>query len=86
MPDNFNRSNEPSSGRSPEQSGFRPSSTNQKKFRCADMGYSDCPWEATGREEELYPKIEQHGREKHNLKSFDATTRERVRNVFKNVA
>jgi predicted small metal-binding protein len=70
---------------SSEPSGFKPS-REQKRFRCADLGHPECNWEATGREEELYPKIEQHGREKHNIRSFDQNTREQVRNAMRDVA
>src|SRR5437016_7000546 len=49
-------------------------------FRCADLGHSECSWSVTGRShEELLPKIEQHGREKHDIKTFDSQTREKIR-------
>lgn len=46
-----------------------------------------CPWETTGSsEDELMPKIEQHGREKHNIKSFDSETRNKVRQSIRQQA
>jgi len=37
-------------------------------FRCADVGPKTCDWQVSGNsEQEIMPKIEQHGREKHNL-------------------
>ena len=52
------------------------------KFRCSDI-HKDCNWEADGNSEsELMPKIEQHGREKHNVKNFDENTRSKVRQAI----
>ncbi|MFZ3212351.1 MAG: DUF1059 domain-containing protein [Terriglobales bacterium] len=56
------------------------------KFRCAEI-MQGCPWETTGSsEDELMPKIEQHGREKHNIKSFDSETRNKVRQSIRQQA
>jgi predicted small metal-binding protein len=56
------------------------------KFRCADIVQS-CSWETTGSsEEELMPQIEQHGREKHNMRSFDNATRNKVRESIRREA
>jgi predicted small metal-binding protein len=53
-------------------------------FRCADVGHPECPWQVSGRNaEELLPKIEQHGREKHGIKTFDNQTREKVRGAIR---
>jgi predicted small metal-binding protein len=53
-------------------------------FRCADVGHAECPWQVSGRNaEELLPKIEQHGREKHGIKTFDNQTREKVRGAIR---
>ena len=38
-------------------------------FRCSDVGPKDCDWQISGTlEAEIIPKIEQHGRETHNMK------------------
>jgi len=51
-------------------------------FRCSDI-HKGCNWEAHGTSElELLPKIEQHGREKHNVKNFDEHTRQKVRQAI----
>jgi len=53
-------------------------------FRCADVGHPECSWQASGRnEEELFPKIEQHGRDKHGIKTFDNQTREKIRGAIR---
>jgi len=58
--------------------------TGDKTFRCADVGFADCRWEASGRtEEELMPHIERHGREKHGIHQMDESTRRRVRNAIR---
>jgi predicted small metal-binding protein len=56
------------------------------KFRCAEI-IQGCSWETTGSsEDELMPKIEQHGREKHNIRSFDNETRNKVRQSIRREA
>jgi len=57
--------------------------SNQKlNFKCSDVGPKNCDWQVSGNsEEEILPKIEQHGREKHNL-NIDNQTRERVRRAI----
>jgi len=56
---------------------------NQKlSFRCSDVGPKNCDWQITANSEaEIMPKIEQHGREKHNLK-IDDETRRKVHNAI----
>lgn len=55
-----------------------------RTFRCADVGFADCRWEVTGRtEDELMPKIEQHGREAHSIRTVDEPTRNRIRNAIR---
>ena len=62
----------------------RESGGDQRTFRCADAGFPDCRWEVSGRsEEELMPKIEQHGREKHGLSQLDDNTRNKVREAIR---
>jgi predicted small metal-binding protein len=56
------------------------------KFRWADI-VQGCSWETTGStEDELMPEIEQHGREKHNMRSFDNATRNKVRESIRREA
>jgi predicted small metal-binding protein len=51
-------------------------------FRCSDVGPKNCDWQVSGNsEEEIMPKIEQHGREKHNL-TMDNETKNRVRGAI----
>jgi predicted small metal-binding protein len=55
-------------------------------FRCADVGPKNCDWQVSGRsEEEIMPKIEQHGREKHNMK-IDDETKHKVRGAIQRKA
>src|SRR5438045_372320 len=55
-----------------------------RTFRCADVGNSDCRWEVSGHnDQELMPKIEQHGREAHNIQQFDGETRSKVQNAIR---
>lgn len=51
-------------------------------FRCSDVGPKNCDWQVSGNSEaEIMPKIEQHGREKHNMK-IDDETRKKVHNAI----
>jgi len=79
-------------GSKPSQGGSDPGqkrpgsegSGGQRSFRCADVGFADCRWEVSGRtEDELMPKIEQHGREKHGMTELDANTRNKVRDAIR---
>ena len=60
---------------------------NQKlTFRCSDVGPKNCNWQASGNsEQELFSKIEQHGKEAHNL-TMDENTRSKVRNAIRTQA
>ena len=60
---------------------------NQKlSFRCSDVGPKNCDWQITANSEaEIMPKIEQHGREKHNMK-IDDETRKKVHNAIQRKA
>jgi predicted small metal-binding protein len=50
------------------------------------VGPKTCDWQVSGNsEQEIMPKIEQHGREKHNL-TMDNETRNRVRNAIQRKA
>ncbi len=66
-----------------------PNTGNQDnvKFRCKDVGFANCPWEASGRsEQELMPQIERHGREAHGINQIDQQTRDRVKNAIRPAA
>jgi predicted small metal-binding protein len=55
-------------------------------FRCSDVGPKNCDWQITANSEaEIMPKIEQHGREKHNMK-IDDETRKKVHNAIQRKA
>ena len=58
----------------------RDDSNHQVIFECSDVGQRNhCEWEISGEsKEELMPKIEQHGREKHGM-TIDDQTRNKVR-------
>lgn len=59
-------------------------SSGARTFRCADVGNGDCRWEVTGNsEDELMPKIEQHGREAHGMHNFDGATRNKIRDAIR---
>jgi len=74
----------------------KPESTNPERtnkenesysFRCADAGFTACPWEAKGSSpDEVLQKAEQHGREQHNLTSIDDATRDKVRSKIHHAA
>ena len=52
------------------------------EFNCSDVGPKNCDWQVSGNsEQEIMPKIEQHGREKHNL-TIDEETRKKVHNAI----
>lgn len=56
------------------------------RFRCADAGQKDCPWETRGSSpDEVLRQVEQHGREQHHL-SMDDTTRNQVRSKIQRAA
>ena len=55
-------------------------------FRCSDVGPKTCNWQVSGNsEDEILPKIEQHGREAHNL-TMDENTRSKVRSAIQRQA
>ncbi len=75
----------PSTGPVP-QSGPGPE-RNTKIFRCADVGFANCEWEARGRNEaELIPQIERHGREQHGLRIMDEGIVARIRRAIREMA
>jgi predicted small metal-binding protein len=56
-------------------------------FRCADVGFTGCTWQTQGAStEEVLRNAEQHGRERHNLASFDEKTRNMVRSKIRQAA
>jgi predicted small metal-binding protein len=57
------------------------------KFRCKDVGFANCPFEATGRnEQDLMPQIERHGKSAHGLNELDLQTRNKVKNAIRPAA
>ena len=55
------------------------SSNQQKTFRCADAGFNQCKFEATGRDNnEVMEKVQQHGREAHGITNFDDETKRKI--------
>ena len=57
------------------------------RFRCSDVGFSGCNYEARGRDEQdIMRQAEQHGRDQHGLKDFDDNTRNRVRGAIQRAA
>jgi predicted small metal-binding protein len=57
------------------------------KFRCKDVGFANCPFEASGKnEQELMPQIERHGKEAHGMEQIDQQTRDRVKDAIRPAA
>ena len=55
-------------------------------FACKDL-VQGCAWEVHGRnEEEIMPKIREHGREKHNMQNLDQETERKVRGAIRRKA
>jgi predicted small metal-binding protein len=55
-------------------------------FHCADVGPKNCDWQVSGNsEEEMMPKIEQHGRERHNM-TIDEDTKRKVHSAIRKAA
>ncbi len=51
------------------------------------MGNSACKWETSGHtEDEVMRQVEQHGREKHNLKEWSEDIKNRVRGIMRRAA
>ncbi len=58
-----------------------------KTFRCADVGFSECKWEARGQSEaELMPQIERHGRERHGVLQMDEGIVARIKRAIREMA
>ncbi|MGA9527370.1 MAG: DUF1059 domain-containing protein [Terriglobales bacterium] len=52
------------------------------KFQCKDV-VQGCPWEVSGKDEqEIMPKIKEHGRTSHHINSFDHNTENKVKNAI----
>jgi len=57
------------------------------RFRCKDVGFANCPWEARGHnEKDLMSQIEQHGRDAHGIHNLDQKTRDRVKQAIRPAA
>ena len=70
-----------------QQSGKPSQGAGDYHLRCADVGYKDCPWEASGStQDDVLRKAEQHGRQEHNLTNIDDDTRNRVRSQIHRAA
>ena len=53
-------------------------------FRCADVGRENCNWEVRGQsEQEMMQQIEIHGRERHDINSFDENSRNKILNAIR---
>jgi predicted small metal-binding protein len=49
-------------------------------FRCADVGQK-CDWQVDGRSaEEVLQRVEEHGREAHNMRNISEQMRYKIRN------
>ena len=60
--------------------GEQRDSNRSYSFKCADVGFNDCSWEARGSsQDEVLQKAEQHGREQHHLSNIDDNLRNQVR-------
>lgn len=56
------------------------------RFRCADAGHKECPWETRGSSpDEVLHNVEQHGQEQHHL-SMDDNTRNQIRSKIQRAA
>jgi predicted small metal-binding protein len=70
----------------PDVSRNPQESQGKLNFKCSDVGPKNCDWQVSGNsEQEIMPKIEQHGREKHNM-TIDDATRNKVRNSIRRQA
>jgi predicted small metal-binding protein len=83
--------NNPSTGSNQGSTGKTPGSTGNNqgnvKFRCKDVGFDSCPFEATGNnEQDLMPQIERHGKEAHGINQIDQQTRDKVKNAIRRAA
>jgi predicted small metal-binding protein len=68
--------------KSPSSERNTSSGSEKLNFRCSDVGPKSCNWQVSGNsEQEILPKIEQHGREAHNL-TMDENTRSKVRSAI----
>ncbi len=58
------------------------SKTDKLNFKCSDVGPKSCDWQVSGAsEQEIMPKIEEHGRIAHNMK-VDDSVRDKVRGAI----
>lgn len=55
-----------------------------KKIACADVGHTDCSWNAEAdSEEELVKQVAEHAAEAHGMKEISAETAEKVKAAIK---
>lgn len=46
--------------------------TGERTFRCADVGFKECNWQVSGRNDnEIMERVREHGREAHGITNFD---------------
>jgi predicted small metal-binding protein len=59
-----------------------PPNAGKLNFKCSDVGPKSCDWQVSGNsEQEIMPKIEEHGRTVHNMK-VDDSVRDKVRGAI----
>lgn len=52
-------------------------------FRCSDAGFQSCTWQTTASSEnELMKKVEQHGRETHNIQQLSPDQRRHIQSAI----
>jgi predicted small metal-binding protein len=66
----------------PERSSSSATEGNRFHFRCADTGLS-CDFETDANsEQEIMHKVQEHGREAHNITAMDEETKRRVQQAI----
>lgn len=64
----------------------QPRSDEVYRFKCADAGHKECPWETKGSSpDEVLRHVEQHGREQHHL-TMDDNARSQIRSKIQRAA
>ena len=52
-------------------------------FRCSDI-QAECNWQVSGKDEqEIMPKIKEHGRTAHNMTSMDRDAESKIRRAIR---
>ncbi len=64
------------------QGGPEKEDQDKVTFRCSDI-HKNCAWEVSGNDEqEIMPKIKDHGRTKHAIESMDSEAEHKVRKAI----